>query len=331
MVEKKKKTRSTSSSVDPATRYAMDVVSGKEIAGPDIRNACKRHLKDLESCHARGLFWDTEAAQRAIDFFAKVLKLNGGEHEGNPFILLPWQCFIVGSIFGWKNSENYRRFRMVYVESGTRERTTNVLTGLLTKTQTFKEGVINLFSTLTQSIIQNLVDMAAQALVTNTILSSIMGVGSSVLGGVGGSTAGSSGTAIADYGSNFQFNAKGGVYSSSDLSAYSGQVVDNPTFFAFAKGAGVMGEAGPEAIMPLTRAADGSLGVRAVSGGASEGAAPQVFITINGDGSTASQSSGGLEKLGKSVGNFVRDEYRKLIQADLRPGGAIWNSTNGRR
>ncbi|SAH06106.1 phage tail tape measure protein [Enterobacter hormaechei] len=213
----------------------------------------------------------------------------------------------------------------------TRERTTNVLTGLLTNTQTFKEGMINLFSTLTQSIIQNLVDMAAQALVTNTILSSIMGGGSSVLGGVGGSTAGSSGTAIADYGSNFQFNAKGGVYSSSDLSAYSGQVVDNPTFFAFAKGAGVMGEAGPEAIMPLTRAADGSLGVRAVSGGASEGAAPQVFITINSDGSTASQSSGGLEKFGKSVGNFVRDEYRKLIQADLRPGGAIWNSTNGRR
>lgn len=230
----------------------------------------------------------------------------------------------------YRSQSEFNNLAIGLVEA-TRERTTNVLTGLLTKTQTFKEGVINLFSTLTQSIIQNLVDMAAQALVTNTILSSIMGVGSSVLGGVGGSTAGSSGTAIADYGSNFQFNAKGGVYSSSDLSAYSGQVVDNPTFFAFAKGAGVMGEAGPEAIMPLTRAADGSLGVRAVSGGASEGAAPKVFITINSDGSTASQSSGGLEKFGKSVGNFVRDEYRKLIQADLRPGGAIWNSTNGRR
>ncbi|WP_171854489.1 phage tail tape measure protein [Enterobacter hormaechei] len=230
----------------------------------------------------------------------------------------------------YRSQSEFNNLAIGLVEA-TRERTTNVLTGLLTKTQTFKEGMINLFSTLTQSIIQNLVDMAAQALVTNTILSSIMGVGSSVLGGVSGSTAGSSGTAIADYGSNFQFNAKGGVYSSSDLSAYSGQVVDNPTFFAFAKGAGVMGEAGPEAIMPLTRAADGSLGVRAVSGGASEGAAPQVFITINGDGSTASQSSGGLEKFGKSVGNFVRDEYRKLIQADLRPGGAIWNSTNGRR
>jgi phage terminase large subunit-like protein len=33
-------------------------------------------------------------------------------------LLLPWQCFIVGSIFGWKNARGFRRFRMVYVESG---------------------------------------------------------------------------------------------------------------------------------------------------------------------------------------------------------------------
>ncbi len=36
MVEKKKKTRSTSSSVDPATQYALDVTTGKILAGPDI-------------------------------------------------------------------------------------------------------------------------------------------------------------------------------------------------------------------------------------------------------------------------------------------------------
>lgn len=57
---------------------------------------------------------------------------------------------------------------------------------------------------------------------------------------------------------------KGGVYTSANLSAYSNTIVDTPTYFAFAKGAGLMGEAGPEAIMPLTRAADGSLGVRAI-------------------------------------------------------------------
>lgn len=118
MKEKQKKTRSTRSSADPATQYALDVTSGKELAGPDIRNACARHVRDLDGGPARSLVWDPEAALRAIDFFAKVLKLNGGEHEGKPFILLPWQCFVVGSIFGWKNSDGYRRFRMVYVESG---------------------------------------------------------------------------------------------------------------------------------------------------------------------------------------------------------------------
>ncbi|MDU9393208.1 phage tail tape measure protein [Pseudomonas sp. zfem002] len=63
-------------------------------------------------------------------------------------------------------------------------------------------------------------------------------------------------------------NATGGVYDSPSLSRYSNQVHDSPQFFAFAKGAGVFAEAGPEAIMPLTRAPDGNLGVRAVGGGA---------------------------------------------------------------
>ncbi|HAJ4117667.1 TPA: phage tail tape measure protein [Escherichia coli] len=232
----------------------------------------------------------------------------------------------------YRSQSDFNNLAIGMVEA-TRERTTNVLTGLLTRTQTFKEGMINLFSTLTQSIIQNLVDMAAQALITNTILSSIMGIGSSVIGGVSGGAATSSGTAIADYGNNFQFNAKGGVYSSSDLSAYSGQVVDNPTFFAFAKGAGVMGEVGPEAIMPLTRASDGSLGVRSVGGGGSQssGAAPLVYITIEGDGNIGTQTTTGWEQFGKEIGSFVDQRYRKMIQSDLRPGGAIWKSTKGTR
>lgn len=114
----RKKTRSTSSSVDPATKYAQDVSEGKVVAGPDIRNACNRHLRDLKEGKKRGLVWDVDSVTRAINFFAQVLKLNGGEHEGAPFLLLPWQCFIVGSIFGWKRANGTRRFRTVYVESG---------------------------------------------------------------------------------------------------------------------------------------------------------------------------------------------------------------------
>lgn len=115
---KREKTKPTDSLIDNATQYAIDVTSGKTLAGPDIRNACQRHLDDLKRTKEKGLIWDTESADRAVAFFEEVLKLNGGEHEGKPFILLPWQCFIVGSIFGWKTLDGYRRFRMVYIESG---------------------------------------------------------------------------------------------------------------------------------------------------------------------------------------------------------------------
>lgn len=73
-------------------------------------------------------------------------------------------------------------------------------------------------------------------------------------------------------------NALGGVYDSHSLSAYRNQIHDTPQFFAFSKGAGVFAEAGPEAIMPLTRAPDGNLGVRALS--TAVGGATNINITV---------------------------------------------------
>ncbi|HGR5232502.1 TPA: phage tail tape measure protein, partial [Klebsiella pneumoniae] len=212
------------------------------------------------------------------------------------------------------------------------ERSSNFLTSMLTRTRSFKENMADLFSSLTQSIIKNLVDMAAQALVTSSVMQTIMGVvgvGTSVVTGAAGA---GSGTAIQNAASNFQFNAKGGVYDSPSLSAYSNQVYDSPQFFAFAKGAGVFGEAGPEAIMPLTRAGDGSLGVRAVGGvqnaGASEG--PKVYITIEG-GNTSTQAPSGFEQFGQQIGSFVEKKYRELMAQDMRPGGMVWNAVKGQR
>jgi lambda family phage tail tape measure protein len=77
-------------------------------------------------------------------------------------------------------------------------------------------------------------------------------------------------------------NAKGGVYSSASLSSYSGGVYDTPQTFAFAKGAGIFAEAGPEAIMPLTRAADGSLGVRAIGGSGATAAESASTVSVGG-------------------------------------------------
>lgn len=104
--------------LDQATDYARKVVDGLLPAGPHVLGACRRHLSDLIDGPKRGLKWVPEDAEKVISFYREVLTLNGGEHEGKPFILLPWQAFIVGSIFGWKNADGTRRFRMVYVESG---------------------------------------------------------------------------------------------------------------------------------------------------------------------------------------------------------------------
>jgi phage terminase large subunit-like protein len=112
-----RKTRSPSSSADPVTAYAREVVAGKRIAGPHVRDTCARHLKDLTEGKKRGLVWNLGEANKAIRFFESVLKLNGGDYEGKPFLLLPWQKFVVGSTFGWFGADGYRRFRVCYVET----------------------------------------------------------------------------------------------------------------------------------------------------------------------------------------------------------------------
>ena len=102
---------------DAATQYALEVVSGKRIAGPHVRGQCARHLRDIEDGHKRGLVWNVAESEKAQGFYADVLKLNGGDFEGKPFELLPWQKFVVGSLFGWKGVDGYRRFRVAYVET----------------------------------------------------------------------------------------------------------------------------------------------------------------------------------------------------------------------
>lgn len=104
---------------DPTTAYALDVVTGAMMAGPHVRDACRRHLLDLEHGPRRGLKWDAAAAQRAIDYFANVLRFPDGDRAGEPFVLEPWQAFVVGSLFGWlREEDNLRRFRTCYLETG---------------------------------------------------------------------------------------------------------------------------------------------------------------------------------------------------------------------
>lgn len=132
---KRKTPRPSTSAKDPVTDYAKAVVAGKVIAGPHVRNACRRHLDDRKKAPSRGFVWNaiTKAErarakkedrepqgsmERAVGFFPDVLRLNGGQFEGLRFDLHQSQVFIVGSIFGWtRKSDETRRFRRAYIEA----------------------------------------------------------------------------------------------------------------------------------------------------------------------------------------------------------------------
>jgi len=118
MKKSHKRIKKTASLTDRATQYAQMVADGEIIAGPYVRGACQRHLDDLQYAGERGFYYDENETAESIRFFEDYLCLNGGQFEGKPFILLPWQTFIVGSLFGWKRKiDGMRRFRVAYVET----------------------------------------------------------------------------------------------------------------------------------------------------------------------------------------------------------------------
>src|SRR5699024_4261042 len=107
-----------SSASDRTRAYAEAVVAGSVVAGPHVRNACRRHLDDLKHGPERGLSFDLDAADRVFRFFEDMLRLSEGQFEGKPFDLHPSQAFILGSLFGWKRKDGRRRFRRAYIEQG---------------------------------------------------------------------------------------------------------------------------------------------------------------------------------------------------------------------
>ena len=115
MAEKRKSGSGRKALSCPVTAYARGAVSGKIVAGRLVRLACERHLADLKLGAKRGLVWDGDAARHAIDFFGH-LRHSTGEWAGEPFMLQPWQQFVVGSLYGWKRKprigqDSLRRFR----------------------------------------------------------------------------------------------------------------------------------------------------------------------------------------------------------------------------
>lgn len=179
------------------------------------------------------------------------------------------------------------------------------------------------FGDLAKSILADLARIEIRK-ASSTVLSSLFGVATSAADSYFGG--GSSSGFGASIGTAITANAKGGVYDSPSLSSFSNQVYDKPQMFAFAKGAAVFAEAGPEAIVPLKRAADGSLGVRMVDSSPSRqsgdsGATPvsvggiTQYITVQGNADEAT-----LAKIQDAARRGAEGGYQ-LILKDLKSNG----------
>ncbi|HCF6297733.1 TPA: phage tail tape measure protein [Pseudomonas aeruginosa] len=203
--------------------------------------------------------------------------------------------------------------------SQTRSAMMRGLDGLNDELHTFVTTGKASFRSFTTSVLSDLARIAQNKFITSLI----------------SSMSGSSNGVISAIGSYFTANAKGGVYSSPSLSTFSNGVYNSPQFFAFAKGAGVFGEAGPEAIMPLTRAADGSLGVRAIGSGGAQSAGGNTFqintnVTVTAGTTSQSVTSDTNDSYAMQLSKMIADVARGVVAQESQPGGIIWRMQNGR-
>lgn len=198
------------------------------------------------------------------------------------------------------------------------------------------------FADFTKSILADMARIATRQ-ASSALLSSLVGAGASYFGGGGAAT--SAGSTAAGYSGDLSgftpgsVQANGGAWSGgvqmfAKGAAFTNSILNQPTAFGMAGGnIGVAGEAGPEAIMPLTRTAGGQLGVRAISAAGSSGGSVYNFpvavsVQTQGNGGTARTED--TSQLGKGIQQAAKAEAETAIARALQPGGSIWRLTNGR-
>jgi len=178
--------------------------------------------------------------------------------------------------------------------SQTADLVNNSMTGLIGNISDALSGNKVDWEDWSRSVLASMQKIILNAMLVNSLKSAGGGGLFGSLGGLfsgdtasGGSTPSGAYTGAA---SGLKF-AKGGVFDSPNLSHFSNSIISSPTMFKFAKGDGLMGEAGPEAVMPLTRTPNGTLGVRMVDNAVAGSGGSDVHITqhisVSGNGDAA--------------------------------------------
>jgi hypothetical protein len=207
---------------------------------------------------------------------------------------------------------------------------TNAFTGFANGTMTAKQA----FSSLITSMIGEIQKLIAQEMASAALRSVIKPLANWAMSGIGDMFSSGQSAAFTDTfsksGTDFWGagatkiwpNANGGVFSGSGISAYSGSIVSKPTIFPFAKGTGLMGEAGPEAILPLTRNSKGKLGVIADSTGQSGSNVYNIAVTVQSSKDEKPADTG--QKIAEAM---MRTIAKQEIGLAARPGNSLNRTT----
>ncbi|VVM54804.1 hypothetical protein PS684_00111 [Pseudomonas fluorescens] len=201
------------------------------------------------------------------------------------------------------------------------------------------------FADFTKSILADMARIATRQ-ASSALLSSLVGAATSYFTGGGGgnglaagsagATSSNLGASSAGYSSTYFPQALGGAWSSgvqmfANGGAFTNSIVSAPTAFGMAGGrAGVMGEAGPEAIMPLTRTSSGKLGVLAAGGGSGTAISVSAPVTVV----TEDRSSEGMQidqqALSRNLQSQMQAVAEKAVADSWRAGGTSFRNANGR-
>jgi lambda family phage tail tape measure protein len=182
-------------------------------------------------------------------------------------------------------------------------------------------GKLN-FNSFANSVVADIMRIYARMVITG-LVGKIAGAFAGNVSGTGYTSESPSGAGTYNYaGSQMTIgtvNALGNAFTGGKVTAFAnGGIVGGPTLFPMANGAGLMGEAGPEAVMPLARDSSGRLGVRSGGGGSVVQVNVVNQATADGYQATATQST---DDNGKDIITVIVEKVKGAMNQDVRNNG----------
>ena len=187
----------------------------------------------------------------------------------------------------------------------------------------FFQNLANAFADMASQMITNLVQIFLYKQLAGVFGASMGGAGAAVGGAAAGGFGGGGVGAFNFFEGGLLWSANGNMFPDGIQPFAKGGIVNSPTLFKFASGGafstGVMGEAGPEAVLPLTRGPGGRLGVDASGATAGGGVVNNVTVNVDASGSKVQGDDQQAGQLGRLVSAAVQQELVK----QQRPGGIL--------